>query len=111
DVAKLKLPVGNLTTVLGGKLAGVISVQRSGEPGYNSADVWIRGISTFSSGLSKPLVLVDGVPRTFSDIDPENIKSFTILKDAAATAVYGVRGANGVILIETKTGKVGPPKI
>jgi TonB-linked SusC/RagA family outer membrane protein len=108
---ELKLPGNNLSSMLAGKLPGIISVQRSGEPGYNGADFWIRGISTFSSGLSKPLVLVDGVPRTFSNIDPEDIKSFSILKDATATAVYGVRGANGVILIKTKTGRVGPPKI
>lgn len=111
DVADLKLPVANLNTVLAGKLAGVVSVQRNGEPGSAGADIWIRGISTFSSSLSKPLVLVDGVPRPFSDIDPEDIKSFSILKDAAATAVYGVRGANGVILITTKSGEIGKPKI
>ncbi len=109
DVAKLKLPTAKLSTTLAGRLAGVISVQRSGAPGQNAADIWIRGISTFSSSLSKPLVLVDGVPRSFDEIDPEDIKSFSILKDAAATAVYGVRGANGVILITTKKGKVGKP--
>ena len=110
-VEDLKLPVANLNTVLAGRLAGVVSVQRNGEPGSSGADIWIRGISTFSSSLSAPLVLVDGVPRTFSDIDPEDIASFSILKDAAATAVYGVRGANGVILITTKSGKIGKPKI
>jgi TonB-linked SusC/RagA family outer membrane protein len=108
---ELKQPANNLSNLMAGKLPGIISVQRSGEPGYNGSDFWIRGISTFSSGLSKPLILVDGVPRTFENIDPEDIKSFSILKDAAATAVYGVRGANGVILIKTKTGQVGKPKI
>jgi TonB-linked SusC/RagA family outer membrane protein len=111
QVEDLKLPVDNLNTVLAGRLAGVVSVQRTGLPGSGGADIWIRGISTFTNSLSKPLVLVDGVPRTFSNIDPEDIASFSILKDAAATAVYGVRGANGVILITTKTGKIGKPKI
>lgn len=108
--AELQLPVRNLSNSLGGRLAGVVSVQRSGEPGGDNADIWIRGISTFSSSLSKPLVLVDGVPRPFSDVDPEDIESFSILKDASATAVYGVRGANGVILINTKSGQPGKPK-
>ena len=111
DVSNLKLPTANLNTALAGRLAGVVSVQRSGELGSKGADIWIRGISTFSNSLSQPLVLVDGVPRDFSDIDPEDIKSFSILKDAAATAVYGVRGANGVILITTKTGTIGKPVV
>lgn len=111
EVAQLKLPTAKLNTVLAGRLAGVVSVQRSGELGSHGADIWIRGISTFSSSLSKPLILVDGVPRDFADIDPEDIASFSILKDAAATAVYGVRGANGVILITTKSGKVGKPVV
>lgn len=108
---KLQLPAANLTNVLGGRLAGVVSVQRSGEPGFDDADIWVRGISTFSSGLSKPLVLVDGTPRAMANVDPEDIASFTILKDASATAVYGVRGANGVILITTKSGQAGKPRI
>lgn len=108
--AELQLPVRNLSNSLGGRIAGVVSVQRSGEPGGDNADIWIRGISTFSSSLSKPLVLVDGVPRAFSDVDPEDIESFSILKDASATAVYGVRGANGVIIINTKSGTPGKPK-
>lgn len=106
---ELQLPVRNLSNSLGGRLSGVVSVQRSGEPGGDNAEIYIRGISTFSSSLSKPLVLVDGVPRSFSDVDPEDIESFAILKDASATAVYGVRGANGVILIKTKGGKEGKP--
>lgn len=108
--ADLQLPVRNLSNSLGGRIAGVVSVQRSGEPGGDNADIWIRGISTFSSSLSKPLVLVDGVPRAFSDVDPEDIESFSILKDASATAVYGVRGANGVIIVNTKRGTPGKPK-
>ncbi|RPE14314.1 TonB-dependent receptor [Chitinophaga lutea] len=105
----LKQPVSNLTSSLGGRIAGMVSVQRSGELGYNDANIYIRGISTFSSGLSAPLTLVDGVPRQIGNLDPEDIESFSVLKDAAATAVYGVRGANGVILITTKSGKAGKP--
>ncbi|MEC5142900.1 TonB-dependent receptor [Chitinophaga sp. 212800010-3] len=102
-VEELKQPVRNLSTLLAGRLAGIVGVQRSGEPGYDDAEVWIRGISTFTN--SRPLVLVDGIERPFSNIDPEDIESFNILKDASATAVYGVRGANGVIVITTKSGK------
>ena len=91
-------------------LPGVVAVQRSGEPGHDDSDLWIRGISTLAGQNSKPLVLVDGVERSFNNIDPEDIESFTVLKDASATAVYGVRGANGVILIKTKPGKVGKPQ-
>jgi len=105
----LKIPSSNLTATLAGRLAGVISVQRTGEPGKNSADIWIRGIATPNS--SSPLILVDGVERSFNDIDPEDVESLTILKDASATAVYGVRGANGVIIIKTKPGKIGKPTI
>ena len=101
----LKLPVANLTNAIAGRVAGVIGVQRSGQPGYDNADIYIRGISTFTD--SKPLVLVDGIERDYANVDPEDISSFSILKDASATAVYGVRGANGVILIQTKTGKSG----
>lgn len=107
---ELQVPSANLTNVLAGRLAGVVAVQRSGEPGFDNSDVFIRGISTFSQGLSRPLVLVDGVPREMANIDPEDIENFTILKDAAATAVYGVRGANGVVLITTKKGTPGKPK-
>src|SRR5690606_39188756 len=106
----LQMPVANLTNALAGRLAGVVSVQRTGEPGFDDSDIFIRGISTFSQSLSAPLILVDGVPRTMSNVDPEDIESFTILKDASATAVYGVRGANGVIIINTKKGVAGKPK-
>ena len=101
----IKTPSASLTTTLAGRLA----VQRTGEPGKDAADIWIRGIST--PNTSSPLVLVDGVERSFNDIDPEDIESLTTLKDASATAVYGVRGANGVILIKTKPGKVGKPTV
>ena len=109
DVEQLKQPVANLTGLLAGHAAGIIGVQRSGEPGYDNAEIYIRGISTFTS--SSPLILVDGVERDFRNVDPEDIATFSILKDASATAVYGVRGANGVILITTKKGRVGKTAI
>lgn len=107
------LQVGTSRTLgnnLGGQIAGVIAVQRSGEPGYDASDIKIRGISTFAGGTS-PLVLVDGIERNLNDIDVASIESFSVLKDAAASAVYGVRGANGVILVNTKRGFVGKPTI
>ncbi len=107
---ELKVPVANLTNSLAGRVSGIVSVQRTGEPGFDDASLYIRGISTLTSSMSTPLTLVDGVPRSFSNVDPEDIESFTVLKDASATAVYGVRGANGVIIINTKSGKKGKPK-
>lgn len=107
---ELKVPVPNLSQGLGGRIAGLVSVQRGSDPGFDDADIYIRGISTLTASMSAPLILVDGVPRSFSNIDPEDIESFSILKDAAATAVYGVRGANGVIIINTKSGAKGRPK-
>ena len=112
-VAPSKLMTGTSRSVsneLAGKLSGVIAVQRSGEPGYDNSSFWIRGISTFQ-GNRNPLILVDGIERSLNDIDPEEIESFSILKDASASAVYGVRGANGVILIQTKRGEIGKPKV
>jgi len=100
----------SMSNNLAGQLAGIIAVQRSGEPGYDNSNFWIRGISTFG-GSRSPLILVDGVERSLDNMDPEEIESFSILKDAAASAVYGVRGANGVILINTKRGKVGKPSV
>ncbi|WP_312334459.1 SusC/RagA family TonB-linked outer membrane protein [Sphingobacterium sp.] len=100
----------SMSNNLAGQLAGIIAVQRSGEPGYDNSNFWIRGISTFG-GSRGPLILVDGVERSLDNMDPEEIESFSILKDAAASAVYGVRGANGVILINTKRGKVGKPNV
>jgi len=105
NVTELKQPVANITTVLAGRVSGLVGVQRSGEPGRDNADIWIRGIATMSN--STPLVLVDGVERSFNNIDPNDIESFTILKDASSTSVFGVRGANGVILITTKKGRPG----
>ncbi|MFV0268682.1 MAG: SusC/RagA family TonB-linked outer membrane protein, partial [Draconibacterium sp.] len=103
-------PSRSLSNNLAGMVSGVIAVQRSGDPWFNNSDFWIRGISTFR-GNTNPLVLVDGIERSLHDIDPEEIESFSVLKDAAASAVYGVRGANGVIMINTKRGKIGKPQI
>ena len=96
--ADLKIPSRSFINGLAGQVAGLISIQRSGEPGYDDSEFFIRGISSFAGG-THPLVLVDGVPRSMSDIEPDEIESFTLLKDAAATAVYGALGANGVVLI------------
>ena len=108
----LKVPVRDLTNAIAGRLSGVVAVQRSGEPGRDQSDLFIRGIATFASSPRTPLLVVDGVPdRNINNIDPEDIESFTILKDASATAVYGTRGANGVILVNTKKGKAGKAQI
>lgn len=106
----IKAPVANMTNVLAGRVAGVVAVQRTGLPGQDDADIWIRGLSTLTNRNEGPLVLVDGIERSFSQLDPEDIESITVLKDAASTAVYGVRGGNGVIIITTKPGEVGTPK-
>ena len=103
-------PSRSLSNNLAGMVPGVIAVQRSGDPWFNNSDFWIRGISSFT-GNTNPLVVVDGVERSLHDIDPEEIASFSVLKDAAASAVYGVRGANGVVMIETKRGKIGKPQV
>ncbi|MDE6085426.1 MAG: TonB-dependent receptor, partial [Muribaculaceae bacterium] len=100
----------SLTGNLAGQLAGVIAYRPTGEPGYDSSNFWIRGISSFAGGTS-PLVLIDGVERSLDDVDPAEIESFSILKDASASAMYGVRGANGVILVNTKRGKIGAPTV
>ncbi len=111
--AELKAPTSNLTTALAGRVAGMISYQRSGEPGMDNADFFIRGVTTF--GYSKsPLILMDGLEISSSDLSrlqPDDIASFSIMKDATATALYGARGANGVILVTTKEGKEGKAKI
>lgn len=100
---ELSMPTRSLSNNLAGQIAGVLAVQRTGEPGRDDAQFWIRGISSFAGGTS-PLVLVDGVPRSMSDIGVDEIESFTVLKDASATAVYGAEGANGVVLITSKRG-------
>jgi TonB-linked SusC/RagA family outer membrane protein len=103
---ELRVPSSNLSTAFAGRLAGVISVQRSGEPGVDGANFWIRGISTFA-GATNPLIFIDGIEVSTADMNalaPEVIESFSILKDATATALYGARGANGVLLITTRQG-------
>lgn len=105
----VKAPVANLSSVLAGRISGVVSVQRTGVPGQDDSDIWIRGLSTLTNKNEGPLVLVDGIERSFNQLDPEDIESVTVLKDAASTAVYGVRGGNGVIIITTKPGKVSKP--
>lgn len=106
DMKTLRVPTANITNSLAGNIAGVISMQVSGEPGANQSEFWIRGISTFGAG-SSALVLVDGFERPFNEINIEDIESFSVLKDASATAIYGSRGANGVIIITTKKGDPG----
>lgn len=104
---ELNVPSSNLSTGFAGRLAGVVAVQRSGEPGADGADFWIRGISTFN-GTRSPLIVIDGVQASTSDLnalDPEVIESFSVLKDATATALYGSRGANGVMIVNTKSGR------
>ena len=103
DMSELQTPATNLNNMLGGRIPGVISLQRSGEPGKNISEFWIRGIGTFGAN-SSALVLIDGLEGNLSEIDPSDIESFSVLKDASATAVYGVRGANGVVLVTTKRG-------
>ena len=105
----VRTSVGSVNNVLGGQLSGVTNVQYSGEPGDDAAEIFVRGKATW--GDSQPLIQVDGVERTMADIDPNEIESVTVLKDASATAVFGVRGANGVVLITTKRGSQGKAKI
>tara|TARA_R110002012_G_scaffold21280_7_gene74532 strand:+ start:12995 stop:16228 length:3234 start_codon:yes stop_codon:yes gene_type:complete len=107
---QLKGPTNNLTNMLAGRVPGMISYQRSGEPGADNSDFFIRGLSTFGSGKRDPLILIDGIESTSTDLarlQPDDIDSFSVLKDAAAASVYGARGANGVVLITTKRGKSG----
>lgn len=104
--ADLKVPSSNLSTSFAGRLSGVVAYQRSGQPGSNSADFFIRGVSTLS-GITSPLIILDGVEVSSADLnalDPEIIEGFSILKDATATAMYGTRGANGVMIVTTKSG-------
>lgn len=110
DVAQLKSPGSNITNSLAGVVPGIIAVQSSGEPGEDMSEFWIRGISTFGANQGA-LVLVDGVERSFNEIPVEDIESFSVLKDASATAIYGQRGANGVVLVTTKQGIAGKVKI
>ncbi|MFL2643869.1 MAG: SusC/RagA family TonB-linked outer membrane protein [Flavobacteriaceae bacterium] len=113
DPEELRVPTSNLTSSIAGRIAGVIAYQRSGEPGRDNAEFFIRGVSTFGYARS-PLILIDGIETTSTDLarlQPDDIASFSIMKDATATALYGARGANGVILVTTKEGKQGKVKV
>ena len=110
---ELKVPSSNLTTALAGRVAGLVSYQRSGEPGEDDASFFVRGVTSFSYAAS-PLILIDGIQMTSSDLarlQPDDIASFSILKDATATALYGAQGGNGVIMVTTKEGREGPASI
>ena len=114
NTKELRVPSSNLTTALAGRMAGMISYQTSGEPGMDNAEFFIRGITSFGTGKVDPLILIDNVEVTKDDMSrlhPDDIQSFSVLKDATATALYGARGANGVILITTKEGEVGKVKV
>ena len=110
SVNDLRIPSRSLTNALSGRMSGAVVVQRSGEPGNDDASFWIRGISTFGSNRT-PLILVDGVERSMTDLSVEEIESVSILKDASATAVYGVRAANGVVLVTTRKGIAQKPSV
>jgi TonB-linked SusC/RagA family outer membrane protein len=110
DAKELQAPAPSISNMLGGKVAGIITMQYSGEPGQNLAEFWVRGIGTFGAN-SSALVLIDGLEGDLNSIDPADVESFSILKDASATAVYGVRGANGVVLVTTKRGEEGKLRI
>ncbi|MDR1415417.1 MAG: TonB-dependent receptor [Odoribacteraceae bacterium] len=112
--SSLNVPSSNLTTAFAGRLAGLISYQRSGEPGEDNASFFIRGITSFGTGKVDPLILIDGVEMnvtSLAHLNPDDIASFSIMKDATATALYGARGANGVILVTTREGKEGKSRI
>lgn len=112
--SELKVPSSNLTTALAGRMSGIISYQRSGEPGQDNADFFVRGVTTFGTGKADPLILIDGVEFSSDDLsrlNTDDIASFSIMKDANATALYGARGANGVILVTTKEGVEGKAKL
>lgn len=115
SVKDLQTPTGNITNAMAGRVAGMISFQQSGEPGRGSdnSTFYIRGLSTFGTGKQDPLILIDGVESSTTDmarLQADDISDFSVLKDASAAAVYGARGANGVVLINTKLGKEGAPK-
>ena len=111
---ELRVPSSNLTTALAGRMSGLISYQTTGEPGQDNAQFFIRGITSFGSGKVDPLILIDNVEMTVDDLSrlhPDDIASFSIMKDATGTALYGARAANGVVLITTKEGKEGKIKV
>ncbi|MGW8316969.1 MAG: carboxypeptidase-like regulatory domain-containing protein, partial [Bacteroidales bacterium] len=107
----IQSPQANISNALVGRMTGLLTVQREGEPGQDATTLRIRGQGTFS-GSVEPLVMIDGIEaKNYNNLDPNEIENITVLKDASATAVYGVRGANGVILITTKRGELGRPKL
>ncbi|MFV0420499.1 MAG: SusC/RagA family TonB-linked outer membrane protein [Dysgonomonas sp.] len=110
NVKELKGPTSNLTTMLAGRISGIIAYQRSGEPGKDNSDFFIRGVGTFGSGKRDPLILIDGIESSQTDLarlQPDDMESFSVLKDATAASVYGARGANGVVIVTTKGGDAG----
>ncbi len=109
--ALVRSPNASVANTLAGQITGLSSVQTSGQPGKEDPRVFIRGVGSLTEGASSPLILVDGVERSFFQMDPNEIETVTVLKDASATAVFGVRGANGVILVTTRRGKEGKAKI
>ena len=109
NAALIKSGASNITNAISGKLSGVLTVQQTGEPGDNQAEILVRGLSSWSG--SAPLILIDGVERDFSDMDPNEISTISVLKDASATAVFGSKGANGVIIVTTKRGFKGKPQL
>ncbi|MDR2037571.1 MAG: TonB-dependent receptor, partial [Bacteroidales bacterium] len=112
-MSDLKVPASNLTTALAGKIPGLISYQTSGEPGSDNAQFFVRGVTTFGY-KTDPLILIDGFEASTDDLarlQPDDVESFSILKDASATVLYGARGANGIILVSTKSGREGPVKV
>jgi TonB-linked SusC/RagA family outer membrane protein len=109
NTALIKSGTLNVTGALSGKMSGVLTIQQTGEPGANASEIIVRGLSSWNG--SAPLVLVDGVERDFSFLDPNEINTISVLKDASATAVFGSRGANGVIVVTSKRGTLGKPKV
>lgn len=113
NVKDLRTPASNLTTALAGKMAGLVAYQSTGAPGEEDAQFFVRSVTSFGSGLTSPLILIDNIEMTSRDLarlNPDDIASFSILKDASATALYGARGANGVVLVTTKEGEKGKVK-
>ena len=109
--ALVKAPVADVTNILAGQMPGVTTIQETGQPGEDYAKIYIRGVGSLSDSNASPLILVDGVERPLNTVDPNEIESLSVLKDAASTAVFGVRGANGVVIVTTKRGDAGKPKI
>ncbi|HEY5593322.1 MAG TPA: TonB-dependent receptor [Paludibacter sp.] len=107
----VKSPNASISNTLAGRVTGLSTIQYSGQPGADAPEIFVRGLGSLTTDGSAPLMLVDGVERSFDQLDPNEVESISILKDASATAVYGIRGANGVILVTTRRGTEGAPKI